>query len=102
MVAKVSKKEFKENILPHIPKPKRGTQPKIDYHTTFCLIVFRLKTGMQWRCLSWIINAFGAHYSGNSVYRYFQKWCECEVFQDMLIDYLSQIKDKNLSGVYLD
>ena len=101
-MANINYKTFSESIRPHIPKSKRGPQPKIDEYTIFCLIVFRLKTGIQWRSLSLVINALGLPYSWNSVYRYFRKWCECGMFQNVLIDYLSQSKDLDLSEVYLD
>ena len=41
-------------------------------------------------------------YSWNSVYRDFRKWYKCEVFQNVLMDYLPQIKGKNLPETYLD
>jgi len=45
---KLTNKQFKKFILPHLSMPKRGPKCKIGYFRVFNYILHILYTGMQW------------------------------------------------------
>jgi transposase len=73
----LSETEFTTFILPHLSMPKRGPKGKLGYYHVFNLILRRLYTGMQWKCLPVPADAHGnpaIHYT--TVYKVFAKWAD--------------------------
>ena len=50
-LAKLTKEELENCVLPFIPKNKRGFPSRFDSCDIFKCIVHKLKTGCQWSCL---------------------------------------------------
>src|ERR1700759_1369241 len=66
-----------EPLLPvENPKP-RGGRPRVPVRRVFAGIVYRLKTGCQWKALP---REFG---SGATCHRYFTAWVKAGVFERM-------------------
>lgn len=71
---KVTKAQINRNIVPHLSKGKRGPKCKVELWRVVRAILYRMKTGIQWRELP-IKSLFGRHaISWKSVYYYFSKW----------------------------
>ena len=73
-MVKLSKKVINQNLVPHLSKGKRGPDCKVGLWRIVRAILYRLKTGIQWRELP-IRSLFGRYsISWNSVFYYFTKW----------------------------
>ena len=73
-MVKLTKKMINKNLVPHLSKGKRGPGCKVGLWRIVRAILYRLKTGIQWRELP-IRSLFGRHsISWNSVFYYFSKW----------------------------
>lgn len=71
---KLSKKVINQKLVPHLSKGKRGPECKVGLWRIVRAILYRLKTGIQWRELP-IKSLFGRHsIAWNSVFHYFSKW----------------------------
>jgi len=71
---KLSKKIINQKLIPYLSKGKRGPQCKVGLWRIVRAILYRLKTGVQWRELP-IKTLFGRHsITWNSVFYYFAKW----------------------------
>lgn len=71
---KVTKAQINRNIVPHLSKGERGPKCKTGLWRIVRAILYRMKTGVQWRELP-IKSLFGRHaISWQSVYYYFSKW----------------------------
>ena len=64
-------------LLPKVDGGKRRGRPRVPDRAILGGIVFRLKTGCQWKALP---NRFG---SGSTCHRRFQQWRELGVFQKL-------------------
>ncbi|WP_338815368.1 transposase [Bernardetia sp. Wsw4-3y2] len=49
MYVNLSKKTITENILPYLTQFKKGRKPKVALWRIVKAIIYRLKTGTQWR-----------------------------------------------------
>jgi transposase len=90
-------------ILPFIPKTKRGFAPTVGVAEIVNAILYKLKTGVQWNrlpvkalfsdvCLSW-----------QSVYHHCRKWCLSGTWKDCWIKLMNRHKSEfDLSSVNLD
>lgn len=63
-----------EPLIPEVPRHPRGGRPRVADRTVFAGIVYRLKTGCQWKALP---REFG---SGSTCHLRFQQWCNAGVF----------------------
>jgi transposase len=73
----LSEPDFETFLLPHLSLPKRGPKCKLGYYRVFNLIVWRLYTGMQWKCLPVPPDTQGKpamHYT--TVYNVFARWAD--------------------------
>ncbi len=68
-------------LPPEPPKPKGG-RPRVPDRTILAGILYRLRTGCQWKALP---PEFG---SGSTCHRRFQQWCAAGVFQQVFADLL--------------
>lgn len=103
---KVTKEEIEKCVLPFIPKNKRGFSSRFNMGDIFKCIIHKLKTGCQWKFLFVDIESIKAPFSWQTVYYYYQKWCDHGVFESMFNIYLQVQKDKldterlNLDGTH--
>jgi len=79
-------------FIQYIPKRKKGRKCKVKYWKVLKAILYKLKTGIQWRQLP-IKQLFDRHkYSWQSVYYHFNKWCKCGNFKQILYCTLGKYK----------
>lgn len=70
----LTKHQINQNLVPHLSKGKRGPACKVGLWRMVRAILYRMKTGVQWRELP-MDSLFGRHLiSWQSVYYYFSKW----------------------------
>jgi transposase len=101
--AKIHKNQIEKYILPLIPKNKRGFAPKVDLTEIVECIVYKLKTGVQWKCLFIDIECVTPSFSRQLVYYYYRKWVKMGVFQKMFERLLHLQKDKlDIANLNLD
>ena len=85
-------------LPPQRPKPKGG-RPAVDDRIVFAGILYRLKTGCQWKALP---REFG---SGSTCHRRMQHWVGVGVFQrvfELLVKYYDTRKGVKLDWTSLD
>lgn len=76
-------------ILPHLPIGKRGFTSKVPLYQIVMLILYRLKTGCQWRQLP-IKHFFQEEQlSWQGVYYYFNRWTKLGCWQQVWINLLA-------------
>ena len=74
MYVNLSKKFITHNILPHLSQATTGRKPKVKLWRVVKAIIYRLKTGCQWRELP-LRSLFGKKIiKWQSVYYHFNKW----------------------------
>jgi transposase len=103
MYVKLSKKFITKNLLPHLSQTNLGRKPKVPLWRIVKMIIYRLKSGCQWRELP--IPAFCNRIlvNGNSVYYHFNKRSKDNSWKRMWINLLSIEKSKlDISSVQLD
>lgn len=106
LLAKITKKQIENCILPFIPKNKRGFSPKVDLAEIVQCIIYKLKTGVQWNSLFIDIESVKPNFSWQLVYYYYRKWSEAGVFEELFKVLLEVQKDKldtenlNLDGTH--
>jgi transposase len=82
---------------------KRGYSSKVPMHCIVNTILYKLKTGIQWRLLP--MNEFfpDHEYSWNSVYHHYQKWSKAGVWEHIWQKLLAAHRsDIDMSSVQLD
>ena len=73
---KLTKRQINQNIVPVLSKGKRGPSCKVGEWRIVRAILYRMRTGTQWRHLP-MKSLFGRHLtSWKSVYYYYAKWCK--------------------------
>ena len=73
---KLTKRQINQNIVPLLSKGTRGPSCKVGEWRIVRAILYRMRTGTQWRHLP-MKSLFGRHLtSWQSVYHYFSKWCK--------------------------
>ena len=80
-------------ILPHLRKSTRGMTSKVPLSQIVAAILYRLKTGCQWRQLP-VERFFQQPYSWQSVYHYFRKWARDGSFQTRWVALLKQYRSQ--------
>lgn len=94
---------LRQYVVPLIPKNKRGFTSKHDPVIILQCIIYKLKTGCQWRHLFIELEGFTAPFSWELVYYYFRKWLEAGVFEKAFKIIINDKKDDLLSdNLYLD
>lgn len=103
MYVNLSKKFIDTYLTSLIPTSNLGRKPKIEIWQVLKAIIYRLKTGCQWRELP-IAVFFGiVPVSWNTVYYYFNKWSKQGVIKRLWIKILSLKKSQlDLSSIQLD
>jgi transposase len=99
----LSKDMIRELILPHIPYGSRGFAPKVAIEEIVTLILYRLKTGCQWRLLPIKAILGEVSYSWSGVYYHFNNWSSQGVWKKVWIAMLKKYrKYLDLSCMNLD
>jgi len=90
-------------IVPYIPTAKRGFAPSVALVEIINAILYKLKTGVQWRQLPVKALFEKRILSWQSVYYHYRKWCLSSVWEGCWIELLRKNKKHlNLSSVDLD
>jgi len=77
----LDKDTLKTEILPFLPRPKRGKSCAETLLLAILeLILYRLKTGCQWRELP-IRSYISIKYSYKSVFYHFSRWSKLAIWQ---------------------
>ena len=106
LLAKLTKNELENCILPFIPKNRRGFTSGFNSADIFRCVVHKLKTGCQWDSIFVDLEGFKPPFSWQTVYYFYRRWCKLGVFQSMFETYLEIQKDKldteklNLDGTH--
>lgn len=99
----IPKDTIMTEIVPYLPKGKRGFQPKVPLHEIVNAILYKLKTGAQWKPLP--VKTFFEEniLSWNSVCHHYRKWCKAGAWRDCWLKFLTRHKSKlDLSSLGLD
>ena len=103
MYVKLSKKFITKNLLPHLSQSKLGRKTKIPLWRIVKAIVYRLKSGCQWRELPIRVFCSGILIRWNSVYYHFKKWTDDGSWKQMWIRLLAMNKSAlDMSSIQLD
>jgi transposase len=103
MYVNLSKKFITKNLLPHLSQSNLGRKHKVPLWRIIKAIIYRLKSGCQWREIP--ISAFCSRVliTWNSIYYHFRKWSKdgsCKVLWTKLLDiYKSKL---DMSSIQLD
>lgn len=103
MYVNLSKKFIDTYLSCFIPSSSLGRKPKVEKWQVLKAIIYRLKTGCQWRELPLATFFEGLSVSWNTVYYYFNKWSKQGVLKRLWVKTLSLQKARlNLSSIQLD
>ena|SRR5665213_88636 len=80
--------KYVEPWLPEPPSHARGGRSRVDDRLALAGIVYRLKTGCQWKAIP---RQFG---SGSALHRRFQEWAEAGVFHIFLAEMVHYYDDR--------
>ncbi len=90
-------------IIPHLPKSKRGYVTKSKLSEIVNAILYKLKTGVQWKLVPVESLFSNVVLSWQSVYHHFRKWSKASAWNDCWIHLLSKYKSGlDLSSSDLD
>ena len=103
MYSVLDKDMIEMEIVPFIPKTKRGFPPTVPVAEIVNAILYKLKTGVQWNQLPVKALFSGVVLSWQSVYHHYRKWCLSRVWKDCWIKFLQKHRTSlDLSSVDLD
>jgi transposase len=91
------------NLMPHLSTTNLGRKPKVKLWKMVKAIIYRLKTGVQWREIP-LIQFFSFHIrSWQSVYHHYNKWCKDGSWRRLWTALLNAHREKlDMSSVQLD
>ena len=103
MYVKLSKKFITTNLMPHLRTSHLGRKPKVKLWKMVKAIIYRLKTGVQWRELP-LRQFFGFMIrSYKSVFYHYNKWAKDGSWQRLWTALLAANRAKlDMSSVQLD
>lgn len=81
-LANITKEEIETIILPLLPVNKRGYKAKVDLAQVFLFIVYKLKSGCQWRELFIQLELVSYPFCWQLVYYYYRKWTKLNIFEE--------------------
>jgi transposase len=103
MYTVLDKDTIEMEIVPLIPKTKRGFPPTVPLVEIINAILYKLKTGVQWHQLPVKALFDGQPLVWNTVYYHYRKWCMSDTLKQCWIDFLkAHKKELDLSSVDLD
>lgn len=95
------KDTIEREILPHLPQSSRGYKSRVETWQIVQAILYKLKSGCQWRCLPVAQFIECRRYRWQTVYYYFRRWGRAiqRLWQKLLDKYRRYI---DLSSANLD
>jgi transposase len=99
----LSKNMIEQWILPHLSKGERGPEPEVELCAIVQAILYRLKTGCQWRMLP--LKAFfdPDKLTWNGVYHHHRAWVKDDSWKNVWIALLKANRSRiDLSSMQLD
>ena len=103
MYSVLDKDMIEMEIVPFIPKTKRGFAPTVPMVEIVNAILYKLKTGVQWNLLPVKALFSRLSLSWQSVYYHYRKWCLSGAWKDCWIKFLKKHRaELDLSSVDLD
>lgn len=97
------KDTIENEIVPLIPKTKRGFPPTVPLVEIVNAILYKLKTGVQWHQLPVKALFEDKPLTWNTVYYHYRKWCLSNTFKNSWTLFLKTHKKRlDLSSVDLD
>lgn len=99
---KLKKKEIENSLVPHLSQGNRGPKPAVGVWRIVRAILYRLKTGCQWRELP-MKSLFNKSIRWQTVYYHFKKWGRDGSWRKVwvvLLDFNRQYLD--MSSISLD
>lgn len=94
MFVVLDKDTILEEIIPHLPKIKRGFKPKSPISEIINCVLYKLKTGIQWALLPMEQLFSEVVPSYKTVFGHYRKWCKEEACQACWIAILKKYKSK--------
>ena len=103
MYTVLDKDMIEMEIVPLIPKTKRGFPPTVPLVEIINAILYKLKTGVQWHQLPVKALFEQRVITWNAVYYHYRKWCLSDTLKHCWITFLkSHKKELDLSSMDLD
>ena len=103
MYVNLSKKFITKNLLPHLNLTNLGRKTKIPMWRIIKAIIYRLKSGCQWREIPVLAFCGKTIISWNSIYYHFRKWSKDGSWKQMWTKLLCAHKSElDMSSVHLD
>ena len=103
MYTVLDKDTIEKEIVPLLPKTKRGFPPTVPLVEIVNAVLYKLKTGVQWNQLPVKALFEGQSLTWNTVYYHYRKWCLSDTLKTSWIQFLKIHKqDLDLSSVDLD
>jgi len=103
MYTVLDKDIIEKEIVPLLPKTKRGFPPTVPLVEIVNAVLYKLKTGVQWNQLPVKALFEGQSLTWNTVYYHYRKWCLSDTLKTSWIQFLKIHKqDLDLSSVDLD
>lgn len=94
--------EIIKEICPNLTLGYKKNNAKVRVEQIMEAILYRLKTGCQWRELP-TKQFFDVEYSWNSVYQHFARWCKEKVWEKIKVEIFEKYKRYlDLSSIQLD
>ena len=99
----LDKDTIKSEILPYLPKAKRGFDTKSSLIEVVNSILYKLKTGCQWHMLPVKSLFSDVPLSYKTIFGHFRKWCKCGIWQQIWIRLLYKYRTcLDMSSIDLD
>ena len=103
MYTVLDKYTIEMEIIPYLPKTKRGFPPTVPLVEIVNAILYKLKTGVQWYQLPVKALFEDSPLSWNAVYYHYRKWCLSDTLKECWINFLRVHRQElDLSSVDLD
>ncbi|WP_268225886.1 IS5 family transposase [Sinomicrobium oceani] len=81
---------IESDIIPYLPKGKRGFPPTVELSEIVNSILYKLKTGVHWEHLPVAALFEGKILSYKTVFYHYRKWCKQGVWRDCWIELLKR------------
>jgi transposase len=99
----LSKDRIEQWIIPHLSKGERGPEPQVALADVVTVILYRLKTGCQWRMLPLKEFFDEGILTWNGVYHHHRAWVRDGSWQKVWVEMLKANRSKlDLSSMQLD
>ncbi|WNJ19627.1 IS5 family transposase [Pontibacter sp. G13] len=102
-IQSIGKSTINRQIVRHLSRRKRGPKPKVEYWRIVKAILFKLKTGVQWRELPMSAFSPKVKISWNTALYHFNKWSKDGSWERLWLAILkAEKKHLDMSSVQFD